>query len=135
MIAFMYLSKQKPVTTILSILIFISFLIWGVMIANRTISRAATSTDAANAPATQSLDKHHSDWLSRTLDNIGQEEYYLGVGFNPIWSPNGDWMIYNDAKEAPSSLWDHVVITVPVGDWENRLPLPIDAQVQDWIEE
>jgi len=65
----------------------------------------------------------------------GLEEYYLGVGFNPSWSPDGKWLIYNDAKENPSNLWDHVVIIVPVGEWESMLPLPIHAEVKGWIEE
>ncbi len=65
----------------------------------------------------------------------GQEEHFLGVGFNPIWSPDGKWLAYNDAKENPSSLWDHIVTIVPVGDWESGTVLPINAELRDWIEE
>jgi Tol biopolymer transport system component len=64
----------------------------------------------------------------------GQEEYYLGVGFNPIWSPDGKWLLFNEAKDSPSSIWDHVVHAIPFGDWQNGTVLPVDAELQGWIE-
>jgi Tol biopolymer transport system component len=64
----------------------------------------------------------------------GQEEHFLGVGFNPIWSPDGEMFVFNEAKDSPSSIWDHIVHAVPFGDWGNGLILPIDAALQDWIE-
>ncbi|OGO17994.1 MAG: hypothetical protein A2Z14_11645 [Chloroflexi bacterium RBG_16_48_8] len=64
----------------------------------------------------------------------GQEEYYLGVGFDPVWSPDGKRLVYNEAKETPSSIWDHVVNSVSVGNWEDLTVMPIDAEIKNWIE-
>jgi Tol biopolymer transport system component len=70
-------------------------------------------------------------WVARA---DGQEEHYLGVGFNPLWIPDGNWLVFNEAKDSPASIWDHVVRAVPFADWENSTVLPIDADLEGWIE-
>jgi Tol biopolymer transport system component len=63
----------------------------------------------------------------------GGEEYYLGVGFNPVWSPDGRWLVFNDAKEQPNNLWDLIINVVPTGEWDSRIELPVDAEVAGWM--
>ncbi|NIM94928.1 MAG: hypothetical protein GTO18_14600 [Anaerolineales bacterium] len=65
----------------------------------------------------------------------GTAEHYLGVGFDPVWSPDGRWLAFNNAKETMENLWDFQAFVVEKGDWDNLTLLPVDADVEDWIDQ
>lgn len=62
----------------------------------------------------------------------GTEERHLGLGGNPIWSPDGRWLAFQSVGEGGLLTY----VTLNVETWERRaLNLPADryGQLMDWI--
>lgn len=66
-------------------------------------------------------------WVIRT---DGKEEFFLGVGFGPVWSPNGERLAFNRLGE---SGLDRMAFIVEVGKWDQPTLLPFTAEVKGWI--
>jgi hypothetical protein len=58
----------------------------------------------------------------------GSEEHYLGDGYNPLWSPDGNQLAFTRYDQL-SSIW-----LVQVGEWKaERVYLPPNAITKAWI--
>jgi Tol biopolymer transport system component len=59
----------------------------------------------------------------------GEEEFELGRGDSPVWSPDGHWLAFNGALQNGESR----ILLAQVGTWEPRsLELPPGARLVDW---
>ena len=66
-------------------------------------------------------------WLFR-LD--GQQGAHLGVAINPIWSPDGQQLVYQSLVEAPNDgIW-----LVDLLSWTKQQILPSGVTVLQWLE-
>jgi Tol biopolymer transport system component len=70
-------------------------------------------------------------WIARVQGEV-VEEQHLGLGGNPVWSPDGRWLAFESVGE--DGLLTYVALNVET--WERRsLNLPVGryGQLVGWV--
>jgi len=67
-------------------------------------------------------------WVSRP---DGSQEYLIGGGYNPVWSPGGKLLAFNRSEGTPPV---DLAFTVEAGNWQEPQQIPYQGHLNTWIE-
>jgi len=65
-------------------------------------------------------------WVTRP---DGSEEYFLGSGYNPIWSPDGKYLVFNQNTGTPPIDLGYIV---EADKWDSLQQLPFSGEIKSW---